>query len=465
MRKERGERRQTLVVGLALVLALGCTGAKLAVEKEIVADTGGGGDAAVEDSGVAAEVAGETATLVDLPADTPAGETAGPEVAFDLAGDASVQPDVSSMPDHCCSTDDDCDESLVCIISDKALELDDYGVCLEPPPVEIGPGPPCWTDDDCLGGVGCVGAVPDSCSYPDPDAVEMGVCLFPDCCANDADCDEGFRCDLLLTSCIPIPGEGECWYDSDCSEGKSCAWANLCPCQAPGAWSCQPCRIGCDGPDKPGSCVDLYASGCCLTDEDCNSDNDNDDYQEVCVGYNLGAVANWGVCVLAPVELVSEFPAPPPCWLDDHCNAGESCYGAGICGCLLDCDMAYEGPGFCGPADTDCMPIEEDWVLAWCDAANLVIFNGEECVATGFGCCHCGAFCQFTYQNVAECQAVCGGPFPFCEVFDGGCDDAIPEEPWWYWDGSNCLKEDTCVCEGCPGTFMSLQQCLAACVD
>ena len=384
MRKERGERRQTLVVGLALVLALGCTGTKLAVEKEIVADTVGG-DAAVEDSGVAAEVAGETATLVDLPADTPAGETAGPEVAFDLAGDASVQPDVSSMPDHCCSTDDDC--------------------------------------------------------------------------------DEGFRCDLLLSSCIPIPGEGECWHDSDCSEGKSCAWANLCPCQAPGAWSCQPCRIGCDGPDKPGSCVDLHAAGCCLTDEDCNSDNDNDDYQEVCVGYNLGAVANWGVCVLAPVELVSEFPAPPPCWLDDHCNAGESCYGAGICGCFLDCDMAYEGPGFCGPANTDCMPIEEDWVLEWCDAANLVIFNGEECVATGFGCCHCGAFCQFTYQNVADCQAVCGGPFPFCEVFDGGCDDAIPEEPWWYWDGSNCLKEDTCVCEGCPGTFMSLQQCLAACVD
>lgn len=396
MRKAGGERRQAWV--LALLLTLGCTGTKVAVEKEIVPDAGTDAtvmdsgvmaevviDVAAKDSGVTAEVTSETTTLVDLLLDTSPGETTGPEVEVDLAGDGSVQPDVSVMPDNCC--------------------------------------------------------------------------------VNDADCDEGFRCDQQLTSCIPIPGEGECWYDSDCSEGKSCAWANLCPCQAPDAWSCQLCRIGCDGPDKPGSCVDLYAAGCCLTDEDCNSDNDNDDYQQVCVGHNLGAVADWGVCVLAPVELVSEFPAPPPCWLDDHCNAGESCYGAAICGCFLDCDMAYEGPGFCGPADTDCMPIKEEWVLETCNAANLVIFNGEECVATGFGQCHCGAFCQFTYQNVADCQAVCGGPFPICEVFDGGCDDAIPEQPWWYWDGSNCLKEESCVCEGCPGTFMSLQQCLASCVD
>jgi len=56
------------------------------------------------------------------------------------------------------------------------------------------------------------------------------------------------------------------------------------------------------------------------------------------------------------------------------------------------------------------------------------------------------------------------GPLPpGCQVFDGGCDDGLPEEPWWYFDGDDCLMEDTCVCEGCPGTFATKEQCEVAC--
>ena len=53
---------------------------------------------------------------------------------------------------------------------------------------------------------------------------------------------------------------------------------------------------------------------------------------------------------------------------------------------------------------------------------------------------------------------------PGCVVFDGACDAAIPENPWWYWDGEGCVKNDTCMCEGCPGTFVSLAACEQTCL-
>ncbi len=55
-------------------------------------------------------------------------------------------------------------------------------------------------------------------------------------------------------------------------------------------------------------------------------------------------------------------------------------------------------------------------------------------------------------------------PPPVCEGFSGGCDDAEPDYPWWYWNGTRCVEENSCVCGGCPGTFQSLEQCLAACI-
>lgn len=48
-----------------------------------------------------------------------------------------------------------------------------------------------------------------------------------------------------------------------------------------------------------------------------------------------------------------------------------------------------------------------------------------------------------------------------CPIFDGACDDAIPPEPWWYFDGAGCAMQDSCVCPACPGTFVTPEECQA----
>jgi hypothetical protein len=42
---------------------------------------------------------------------------------------------------------------------------------------------------------------------------------------------------------MPPPGMGSCWSDRDCTAGKKCTGAQLCPCGA-----------NCLLPDQPGYC-------------------------------------------------------------------------------------------------------------------------------------------------------------------------------------------------------------------
>jgi len=208
-------------------------------------------------------------------------------------------------------------------------------------------------------------------------------------------------------------------------------------------------------------CVDLQEPdlppllpGCCYAGADCPPDDSG--APQVCVFLDNPWFAEVGVC--------RSVPAEPWCWTDSQCGPGEYCHGAALCGCAMDCDMLYEGPGLCVPEDADCVPIKEEWVKEVCNAASLAFFDGTSCKHTCPGCCGCEPFCDFTYDDIGECLEKCIGDQ--CELWDGGCDTALPEEPWWYFDTmeGKCLSVDTCVCEGCPGAYLTNQACQAACI-
>ena len=118
------------------------------------------------------------------------------------------------------------------------------------------------------------------------------------------------------------------------------------------------------------------------------------------------------------------------------------------------------------PGDTTtpegCQAIDPAMVGETCDAANLVVFDGKSCVATCLGCCDCGDFCDKTYSSIGACRADCSPEFG-CKVWDGSCDDALPDTPWYAFDGYSCVQVDSCVCEGCPGTYDTKTACESAC--
>ncbi len=204
-------------------------------------------------------------------------------------------------------------------------------------------------------------------------------------------------------------------------------------------------------PDVPPDAI--IPEGCCITDADCMDDETAAIF--VCAGKGTGDFPWAGVCV-APASEAGR------CWGDAECPDGQECFGASLCGCMMDCDMdMLEAPGICITPGADCQAIKPSWTDEVCDAASIVVWDGQACVHTCPGCCGCQAWCEFTFQTIADCQAVCDPPE--CVTFDGACDGAIPESPWWYWDGQACLMEDSCDCVGCPGTYDSLEACKGAC--
>ena len=193
--------------------------------------------------------------------------------------------------------------------------------------------------------------------------------------------------------------------------------------------------------------VDGPPPSCCADDDDCLLGGVA---PYVCRGQGLGSEP-WGVCVLAPVE--------GRCYADGDCGGGMRCEGASLCPCNVDCDMGYEGPGICVPSAEVCVAIEGSWVQEICDAASLVYWDGASCRTSEPGECGCEPFCEYVYPDMATCLGACGG----CVIFEGGCDDAIPDQPWWYFDGTACVEEDSCMCEGCPGTYANQESCEQAC--
>ncbi len=204
-------------------------------------------------------------------------------------------------------------------------------------------------------------------------------------------------------------------------------------------------------PDAPPDAV--IPEGCCLTDADCADSGTGP--AKVCAGKGMGDPVWAGICVNPSSETGR-------CWADSECPGGQVCHGVQLCGCNKDCDMdMMESQGICITPGAACQALDPTWADEVCDAAHLVVWDGQACVHTCLGCCGCQGWCEHTFQTVEDCQAAC---YPSeCPVYDGSCDDAMPEEPWWYWNGQTCLMEDTCVCEVCPGTFATLEACKYAC--
>ena len=204
-------------------------------------------------------------------------------------------------------------------------------------------------------------------------------------------------------------------------------------------------------PDVPPDAI--APEGCCLDDSDCTSPETAAIF--VCAGKGLGDPAWAGVCVPPAIE-------EGRCWADSECPNGQECLGASLCGCMMDCDMdMLNTPGICVTPGAACQTVKPSWTDEICNAASIVVWDGQACVETCPGCCGCQGWCEATFQTIADCQQVCAPPG--CAVFDGGCNDAIPDAPWWYWNGQACVMEDSCVCEGCPGTFPSLEECKNTC--
>ena len=196
--------------------------------------------------------------------------------------------------------------------------------------------------------------------------------------------------------------------------------------------------------DLPADVEIEIPSGCCLTDEDCNPDSFPDDFTHICVGFGLGAEPGFGVCLPDPaVGPQYLFPGLEYCWDESQCVDGTYCHGLAICGCMMDCDMGFEGPGFCAPEGEECVEIGEEWVQEICNAASLVIFDGDACVETCPGCCWCGPFCDFTYASIEECEAVCGASSqstdPACPADGEGCGKAWGTAVIWMGDEGDPL--------------------------
>jgi hypothetical protein len=178
--------------------------------------------------------------------------------------------------------------------------------------------------------------------------------------------------------------------------------------------------------------------------------SDDDCAGKRCHGAGPG---NPGVCV--------EKPVAGRCWIDADCGPQQKCKGAAWCPCDALCEEGWYGPGACVPEGTTCVAVQPSQIEETCDAANLVVFDGVNCVETCLGCCGCGPWCQFTFPDLSDCAATCLGAK--CAVWDGGCDDAIPAQPWWAYDGHACIEIDSCVCDNCPGTYKTEGLCKAAC--
>ena len=196
-------------------------------------------------------------------------------------------------------------------------------------------------------------------------------------------------------------------------------------------------------PEDPGGTdVEPPPEGCCYSAADCPGGPAS----MTCVGAGPGAP---GVCRIPPV-------GDHRCWQDSDCDAPATCHGAIVCDCGAVCKT--EQTGVCVQEAGLCTAVDPSWVEEVCNAASTVVFDGSKCVETCPGCCGCDGFCDLTFPSLASCQAACTGG---CPVWDGGCDDALPAQPWWAYDGFGCVKIDTCVCEGCPGTFATEGACKA----
>lgn len=137
-------------------------------------------------------------------------------------------------------------------------------------------------------------------------------------------------------------------------------------------------------------------AGCCFTDADC--DVFGSPLPHICAPTFDGNPGAWGVCKTVPPE--------GRCWGDAQCKDGQSCHAPNVCPCGAFCAVEDQ-MGVCKPKGIACAPIQSEWVTEICDAANVVIWDGKQCVATCPGCCGCQPFCDLTFSSIESCEKSC----------------------------------------------------------
>jgi Cys-rich repeat protein len=190
-----------------------------------------------------------------------------------------------------------------------------------------------------------------------------------------------------------------------------------------------PEQVGVDlAADGPAELKPDVPEGCCASDADCPD--------------GLWCVPQFEQCVIPP--------EPGRCWNDKDCQEGETCHGAFVCPCQAECQESYMGPGVCVPP-AGCAALKPAWVEEICDAKGLVLWDGEQCVATCLGCCGCEPFCDYTFESLEECEAACKSAD--CPTFIGAraecafqwaVEIAPPSCPFTFCMDKPCESDDDC---------------------
>lgn len=379
----------------------------------------------------------------------------------------------------------------------------------------------CTTDADCGPGKHCEHMCAKGCAEPVfssagkaftekcPGMECEGVCVDdptpPKKCAQDADCPEGFVCELVACPMVCIPdGKGGCL---PCNDG----YPGVCvPKPQWGCMSdsdCQPnetCQITCTGfcdafATKEGStpCWELKCFGQCLPKLGCDAIKCPEGYEceEVCAlcpepvfwAGGTGRSASCGECT---AQCVPE-PKPGPCNGDADCPDGYHCEpvfctmqcipdGKGGC---LPCNDGFLGRCVPDPLegcrdDSDCAPGERCRVFCtgFCDPMNgcswgchgeCIAENGctsdEDC-GEGFHCeWLCTAGCAWTPQashrpgesSVPPCDPGQGQCFGQCVPNQEQlCDKDEDCPPGFVCEPVFCAQADYCLPDGSGGCFL-----------
>lgn len=172
-----------------------------------------------------------------------------------------------------CSHDTDCDSKCldlttceVCACLDsRCVANDAYGCCEDD--YDCDDGMACALDThtcfDNFDGCPCDGQTYGGCTGGDQSCADLAVLLDPHycvghcgglCCLADTDCGADHECreltgeylmgatpvtGPLLGTCVNVPNPPDCWLDSDCAEGETCAGFVTCPaCHRAGEDGC-----------------------------------------------------------------------------------------------------------------------------------------------------------------------------------------------------------------------------------
>ena len=318
----------------------------------------------------------------------------------------------------------------------------------------------CQADADCGAGRHCEFYCLKGCTEPMPamsgraekcpDMQCEGRCVDdptpPKKCASDADCGEGFVCELVYCAlfcapdgkggcvpcndgspgvCVPKPAEG-CASDQDCAAGEVCqvVCAGWCDAFAGGSSS------------DPASACGEKCIGTCVPKQNCLGVDCGPGYEcvEVCalctepVEYRAaGSGRPAPACGECLPQCVPIGPEPGPCDQDSDCPAGFHCepvYCAMAClpdekGGCLPCNEGHLGQCVQDPqkgcrSDQDCAEGEECHVycMGLCDpnaGCGETCFG--ECVPKQAGCAS-DADCGEGFHCEVMCTAGCAPTSP-----------------------------------------------------